>query len=148
MKAALAGLAGQRVYFDTNLFIYFLDRHPSYFDQVAALMQASLDQHFFATTGDIAVAEVMVGAYRQPDPQLTARFKRFFAQAQLLTVVAHEREVFDHAALLVATQRLKFIDALHVATALNVGCTAFITNDVGIRPVEGLDVIQLAATSP
>ena len=70
--------------------------------------------------------DIMLCAYRQPDARLAA----------------------NHAALLVATQRLKFIDALHVATALNVGCTVLITNDVGIRPVEGLNVIQLAALRP
>jgi predicted nucleic acid-binding protein len=143
-SARFARLAGQRVYIDTNLFIYFLDRHPVYFSAVAALFQASMDQVFFATTGDVAVAEVMVGPYRHDDPSLAARCKQFFAQSQLLTVVAHQRQVFDSAAQLSAKKRMKFIDALHVATAIDVGCTAFITNDMGVPSVQGLDVIQLA----
>jgi predicted nucleic acid-binding protein len=144
IDTALARLAGQRVYIDTNLFIYFLDRHPTYFSAVAALFQSSIDQEFFATTGDVAVAEVMVGPYRQADPSLAARFKQFFAQSQLLSVVAHQRHVFDSAAQLAAKKRMKFIDALHVATAIDVGCTTLITNDLGVPPVQGLDVIQLA----
>jgi predicted nucleic acid-binding protein len=144
VEALWARLAGQRVYFDTNLFIYFLDRHPVYFDTVAALLQASVDQTLFATTSDVTVAEVMVGPYRQADAHLAARFKQFFAKTELLTVVAHQREVFDSAAQLVAQKRMKFIDALHVATAVNVGCTALITNDTGVPSVAGIDVIQLA----
>ncbi len=144
IDAALARLAGKRVYLDTNLFIYFLDQHPTYFRAVAALFQASMDQAFFATTGDAAVAEVMVGPYRQDDPSMAARCKQFFAQAQLLTVVAHQRQVFDSAAQLAAKKRMKFVDALHIATAIDVGCTAFITNDTDVPSVQGLDVIQLA----
>lgn len=140
----LARIAGQRVYLDTNIFIYFLDRHPIHFDPVAALLRASINQAFFAATGDVAVAEVMVGPYRYDDPALAAQFKRFFAQRKLLTVVAHEREVFDNAAMLVAKNRMKFVDALHVATAINTGCHFFITNDAGIASVEGLEVILLS----
>ena len=144
IDAVLARIAGQRVYLDTNIFIYFLDRHPCYFDAVAALFRASFDQAFFATTGDVAVAEVMGGPYRHDDPALAASFKRFFVERNLLTVVAHEREVFDAAAMLVAKKRMKFIDALHVATAISVGCQFFITNDVGIASFEGLEVILLS----
>ncbi len=122
-------ISGQRVYIDANIFIYFLDRHPTYFDTVSSLFQSSVDQKFFATTGDIAVAEVMVGPYRNNDIMLITRFQRFFAEKKFLTVVAHDRDVFDIATLLVAQKRMKFIDALHIATALSVGCTTFITND-------------------
>jgi len=36
------------------------------------------------------------------------------------------------------------IDAIHTATALSAGCVVFLTNDTRIKPVAGLDVIQLA----
>ena len=145
IESAIARIAGQRVYIDTNIFIYFLDRHPTYFDAVAALFQAGSQQGFFATTGDIAVAEVMVGPYRQGDPALVARFKRFFEHKNLLTVAAHERSVFDTAAMLSGQKRLKFIDALHVATALSLGCRFLLTDDAGIASVSGPEVIQLGS---
>lgn len=141
--AILARMAGQRVYFDTNIFIYFLDRHPNYFDVVAPLFKACVDRTVFGTTGDAAVAEVMVGPYRSDDPTLAVRFKRFFSQQHFLSVESHSPEVFDAAAMLVARKRLKFIDALHVATAVHTGCRFFITNDSGIASSESLTVIQL-----
>lgn len=51
--------------------------------------------------------------------------------------------MFDDAAKLVARKRLKFIDALHVATALTAGCPFFMTNDTGIRSSDSLEVVQL-----
>ena len=144
VAATLARLRGQRVYIDANLFIYFLDRHDTYFEPVSRIFQACIQREMFATTGDAAVAEVMVGPYRQDNPALAARFKRFFAQKNFLSVVAHERDVFDAAAMLVARKRLKFIDALHVATALHAGCPFLITNDAALSSSDGLEVINLA----
>ncbi len=46
-------ISEQRVYLDTNIFIYFLDRHLTYFDTMSSLLQASADQRYFVTTGDI-----------------------------------------------------------------------------------------------
>lgn len=140
----MARLGGQRVYIDANVFIYFLDKHDTYFELVSHFFQACVKREIFGTTGDAAVAEVMVGPYRQDNPALAARFKRFFAQKNFLTIIGHDRAVFDAAAMLVARKRLKFIDALHLATAVQAGCQYLITNDAGISSSEGIEVISLA----
>ncbi len=144
IDAVIARLSGQRVYIDTNVFIYFLDRHPVYFETASRFLAACAARQMFATTGDAAVAEVMVGPYRRDDPALVTRFRRFFAQPHFLTIAAHDATVFDAAAVLVARKRLKFIDALHVATALHAGCPFFITNDTAIKSNDNLEVVSLA----
>jgi predicted nucleic acid-binding protein len=63
---------------DTNIFIYFLSRHPTYFDASARVIKACAESSIFGFTGDAAVAEVMVGACKHTDPTLASRFKRFF----------------------------------------------------------------------
>ena len=83
LAATMARLSGQRVYIDTNVFIYFLDKHDTYFELVSHFFQACI-------------------------------------------------------------KRLKFIDALHLATAVQAGCQYLITNDAGISSSEGLEVISLA----
>ena len=139
----LPRLKGQRVYIDANVFIYFLEKSAVYFPVVAELLSASAQHQVFAFTGDAAVAEVMVGIYRQDRPSLTAQCKSFFANPQLLSVVRHDAEVFELATLMVAKQRFKLIDALHMATAISHGCKALITNDEGMRSIDGLEVIHL-----
>ena len=140
----LASLLGQRVYFDSNIFIYFLDGHPVYFSAVARLLNACLTREIFGATGDVAVAEVMVDAYKQTDVGLIARFKQFFGQEQFLSIAGHNTTVFDDAAQLAARNGLKFVDALHLATATSIGCTAFVTNDRRIASIERVQVVQLA----
>ena len=40
IAATLERLHGHKVYLDTNVFIYFLDRNPDYFSLVAPIIQA------------------------------------------------------------------------------------------------------------
>jgi predicted nucleic acid-binding protein len=136
-------MAGQRVYIDTNLFIYFLSQHPTYFDASARVIKACAESSIFGFTGDAAVAEVMVGAYKHTDPTLASRFKLFFSQRNFLTIAAHDAQIFDAAAQLVAKGGLKFIDALHIATAVQNHCAYFVTNDKGIKSGGQLQVVQL-----
>ena len=136
-------MAGQRVYIDTNVFIYFLSRHPTYFDASARVIKACAESSIFGFTGDAAVAEVMVGAYKHTDPTLASRFKLFFSQRNFLTIATHDAQTFDVAAQLVAKGGLKFIDALHTATAVHNQCAYFVTNDKGIKPGAHLQVVQL-----
>ena len=142
-RSFLAQMAGQRVYIDTNVFIYFLSRHPTYFESSSLVVNACAGSNIFGFTGDAAVAEVMVGAYKNADPTLATRFKLFFSQKNFLTVAAHDAQTFDAAAQLVAKGGLKFIDALHMATALNNQCAYFVTTDKGIRSGGHLKVVQL-----
>jgi predicted nucleic acid-binding protein len=46
--------------------------------------------------------------------------------------------------MLVAKNRLKFIDALHVATAEDAQCRYLLTNDAGIKSTENMEVILLS----
>lgn len=144
VASTIARVSGQRVYVDANVFIYFLDKHVTYFDVASQFFQACTKREVFGTTGDAAVAEVMVAPYRADNPALVARFKRFFAQKNFLSIISHDREVFDAAAVLVARQRLKFIDALHMATALHAGCHSLITNDAAVKSIDGLEVILVS----
>ena len=141
--AEISEMTGQRVYIDTNVFIYFLSGHSTYFEASSRVINACAESSIFGFTGDAAVAEVMVGAYKHADPTLAARFKLFFAQRNFLTIATHDAQTFDATAQLVAKGGLKFIDALHIATAINSQCVYFVTNDKGIKSSAHLKVVQL-----
>lgn len=144
IEALTARLAGQRVYVDANVFIYFLDRNETYFAAVAAFFQACLSRNVFACTSDLAIAEVMVMPYRSDDAALVAQFKSFFSQKNFLSICELKSDVFDAAAMLAGRKNMKLFEALHVATALHAGCRFLITNDAGIRSSGNLQVILLA----
>lgn len=142
---ALARATGQRVYFDTNAFVYFLDRNPEYFGAVAPFIEATANGTIIGLTGDAAVAETLVKPYQLDNLPLVAEIKAFFHAENFLTILCHDGETFDLAAQFRARLGMKFIDALHYATAVRAGCKYILTNDKGIRTSSALEVLSIRA---
>ena len=140
---AIARMAGHRVYLDTNVFVYFLDRNPDYFPVVAPIIEAIESGLIIGYTGDAAIAETLVKPYQTGNLALAASFKAFFRMDNFLSIQAHDAETFDLAAQLRSKRGLKFIDALHCATAIQAGCKFFVTNDGGIQSSDVLEVIPV-----
>lgn len=147
MTTRLDDLRGRRVYLDANVLIYFLDGTPKRAVEAAAVLRAAADGAFRAVTGDAAVAQVMVGPYRNGDPLVIRAVREFFRQPRLLEVLSHSAPVFDDAAMLRATQEMPYIDALHIATAAAAGCDAIVTNDKRMKPALGVEVLPLRSVS-
>ncbi len=134
---------GRRVYLDTNVLIYFLDRNPDYFTVATAIVEAIESGSITGYTGDAVIAEILVKPYRTGNVALVSSIKAFFKTENFLTICHHDTETFDLAAQLRAKYNQKFIDALHYATAIRSGCQAIVTNDNGIRNSDLLEVISL-----
>jgi predicted nucleic acid-binding protein len=145
IEELLDRLHGRRVYLDTNLLIYFLDRNPDYFNVAEAIIEAIENGSMSGYTGDAVIAEILVKPYRSGNVALVSSIKAFFNTENFLTICHHDAETFDLAAQLRAKYNQKFIDALHCATAIRSGCHAIITNDNGIRNSEQLEVISLSS---
>jgi predicted nucleic acid-binding protein len=141
IDAALARMVGHRVYLDTNVFIYFLDRNPDFFSVVHPIITAVESGLIIGYTGDAAIAETLVKPYQTGNLALVTSFKEFFSMENFLTIQPHDAATFDLAAQLRAARGLKFIDALHYATAIRTGCKFFITNDGGIQSSDALEVV-------
>jgi len=59
-----------RVYWDTMLFIYWLEDHPQYARRVDAIHSRMEQRHDQLITGAFTFGEVLAGAYRKGAPQL------------------------------------------------------------------------------
>ena len=145
IEGTLKRLQGHRVYLDTNVFIYFLDRNPDYFRLVAPVIEAVEAGLIIGCTGDVTIAEILVKPYQSGNLKLVASIKAFFRMENFLTISPHDAETFDLTAQLRAKDNRKFIDALHCATAIRAGCMSLITNDKGIKSSDSLEVILLSA---
>lgn len=128
---------------DTNIFIYFLEQSDDYYESVAPIIEACEAGKFFGYTGDVAIAETMIQPYREDNLTLVANFKAFFATESFLSIQSHDAVIFDLAAQLRAKRGMKFIDALHYATALKAGCSFFLSNDAGIKSDSLMEVIAI-----
>ena len=142
---AITSMVGHRVYLDTNIFVYFLDRNPDFFDVVKPLIEAIDSGKIIGVTGDAALAETLVKPYQTGNLELVASIREFFRTEGFLSILPHEGETFDLAAQLRGKRGMKFIDALHYATAIRSGCSLFITNDLKIQPDGILEIISVKA---
>jgi len=136
-------IAGEYVYIDTNVFIYFLDKTPPYFPVVSAIFQAIEVGKFIGITGDISLAETLVKPYQTKNILLATHIKSFFLAEDFLLVKSHDLETFDLCSQIRAEYKMKFADALHYATAIKSGCKFFITNDIRVHSTDSIEVILI-----
>jgi predicted nucleic acid-binding protein len=119
----------QRVYLDSNMVIYFVERHPKYFQP---LLQRIVDQsgreQVICVTSDLVRLESRLLPLRQGPPELLTLYDEFFRNTDS-SGVRFDRDVFDLATQMRAEHRLKTPDALHLAAALRSGCDEFWTHD-------------------
>ena len=147
-KSLMQKLTGQRVYFDTNPIIYFINQTEGYFDVCLALFQGIEDDLFNACSGELCLAELLVQPLRANDPIPVRNIKGLFDDG-FFQLLPHHRAVLELAAEIRATQNLKMIDAVHAATAIHHHCACIITGDKGVaRKLKGTEVVALNAYVP
>jgi predicted nucleic acid-binding protein len=144
----LSDLAGQHLYLDANIFIYAMERHPDYVARVDRLF-ANIDAGGnTASTSEITLAECLVKPFADQDAERQRLYEAAISTRPHFGVVPVSRPILIYAAQLRAEQRLRLPDAIHAATALTSGCQTILTNDNLIRPIPGIEVIQLADLMP
>ena len=143
INAALSRIQGRRVYVDTNIFVYFLERHERYFDVVVPFFQLFNDGLSSAYTGDAAVAETLYKPYQVDNMVRVSEFKAFFDDDEFITVLPHTTKAFELVAELAPKRGMKLIDALHYATAVIAGCSFILTNDAGFSSSGEVEVLYL-----
>ena len=144
IEKIIASIAGGRVYFDTNIFIYFLQNDERFIAHCLPFFLAVENGEIIGVSGDIAIAELLVKPIRENDIVNVERIKSMFGENGFFEAVSHNRETIELAAHIRATQNLKMIDAIHAATAIRAKCSHFITHDGQIyRNTKGIKVIDV-----
>lgn len=119
----------RRVYFDSNMVIYFVERHPKFFAPLFQRMVGSAGNELVTcVVSDLVRLEARLLPMRDGDSGLLALYDDFFQNTNQ-NGVRFDQTVFDLATQLRADYRLKTPDALHLAAALESGCDEFWTND-------------------
>jgi predicted nucleic acid-binding protein len=117
-----------RVYWDTMLFIYWLEDHPEYGRRVDAIHSRMEQRHDQLITGAFTFGEVLAGAYRKGAPQLADESRRLLRNV-VAEVVPFTLETADHYARIRGTPGITPADAIHLASAAQAGSDLFLTND-------------------
>jgi len=143
IKEICTRIQGQRVYVDTNIFVYFLECNVHYFDLVVPFFEQFDAGLSLAFAGDATLAETLYKPYQLDDAVRVSEIKSFFSNEELVTVLPHTTKVFELAGELGVKRAMKLIDALHYATAVLAGCKFLLTNDSGFVSSQEIEIISL-----
>ena len=132
-----------RLGFDTAPLIYFVEQNPGYITLVREVFRQVDNGSVEGFTGMISFAEVLVVPKRMNDKILEEAYRDVLFNSQNFSTLSIDAETAERAADLRSRYKLKLPDALQIATALEAGCEAFLTNDEALHSVVDLRVIVL-----
>ena len=117
-----------RVYWDTMLFIYWLEDHPVFAKRVDTIRSRMEERHDQLITSTFTFGEVLAGAYRKGVPHLAAQ-SRGLLLGVVSEVVPFTMEAADHYARIRGAMGIAPADAIHLACAAQSDTDLFLTND-------------------
>jgi uncharacterized protein len=117
-----------RVYWDTMLFIYWLEDHPQFAKRVDAIHSRMEQRQDQLITGAFTFGEVLAGAYRNGAQKVADESKRML-RSVVAEVIPFTIETADRYAQIRGTLGVAPADAIHLASAAEAGTDLFLTND-------------------
>jgi predicted nucleic acid-binding protein len=138
---ALKGIS--RLGIDTAPFIYFVEANPTYFDRVANIFQQMSKGELRGISSVITLTEALHKPFKEKDKVIEQAYRLMLNHTRHISLVSVSAEIAEQAAQLRAKHNLRTPDALQIATALDQGCEAFLTNDFGLQRVDTIHVIVL-----
>jgi predicted nucleic acid-binding protein len=136
---------GSRIYLDANVWIYALEGYSAFAVPLTALFARIDAGELIAITSEFTLAEVLVKPFADRNVALQERYLETLQNRRSLRIVPMTHNILIAAARLRAQlPALKMPDALHAATALENGAGIFISNDVRLATVPGLELIKLS----
>jgi predicted nucleic acid-binding protein len=137
-------IRGERVYLDTNVFIYAIEGYPEFVDELNEFFDSIDAGNMRAFTSELTLAEVLVRPLRDANLEIQTAYQQALQSSEGLEVVPVSRDVLIEAARLRAVANLRLPDAIHGATAILTGCETFLTNDRRLAAVPGVEVVLLS----
>jgi len=136
-----------RVYWDSMVFVYWLEDHPSYAPRVEYIFQSMMARGDRFCASYLSIGEVLARPLKQKQVQLVERIEQFF-DSGLMEMLPFDRRAAGEFARLRATANVTPADAIHLACAGAAGVDLFLTHDKslhklrvkGIQFIAGLDV--------
>ena len=134
--------AASIVYVDTAIVIYSIEKFPDYFPLLEPMWKQLQSSQIQVITSELTLLETLVMPLRNGNTDLIARYEAMLLSSEI-SLIPISQAILKQAASIRATTNLKTPDAIHAASALNLGCTIFLTNDAGLRNIPALSVVVL-----
>jgi predicted nucleic acid-binding protein len=150
IEDALQGV--QRLYIEAAPLIYYVEENPDYVARMDAIVDAIEHLSIEAVSSVITLTEVLAQPIKLGNAKLDQEYRDILLNSEGYSLLAITAQIAESAADLRARYNLRTPDALHVATALDAECDAFLTNDKGIKRVSEivvwiLDELELTSST-
>jgi predicted nucleic acid-binding protein len=137
-------IRGPRVYLDTNIFIYGIEGFDVFEREIDALFGAIDRGDIEAATSELTLAEALVKPFREENSTHQQVYQEALQNRTSFHLVPVIRPILVAAARLRASTSLRLPDAIHLASAQEVGCSTLITNDAGFKSAPEMHVVILS----
>jgi predicted nucleic acid-binding protein len=132
-----------RLGMDTAPFIYFVERNPSFHALCVPVFTAIDAGQFSVFTPTLTLPETLMHPLRSGDTKRAAAYRDLLLNTSNIVTLSLSVAIAERAADLRARYNLRTPDAVQLATALDAGCDAFLTNDAALRRVTEIPVLVL-----
>jgi uncharacterized protein len=124
---------------DANIVIYLIEANPIWTSKAVArvtTIRAAGDEIAFCDAGRL---ECLIKPLATGNATDVSTYRSFFG-SPLVKMLSVTSAAWERAASVAATYKLKPLDAVHLATAIEHGCGLFLTNDVQLARCTAIPV--------
>jgi predicted nucleic acid-binding protein len=136
-----------RIYWDSMLFIYWLEDNPQFAKRVTAIHSRMKERGDQLVTSAFTFGEVLAGAYRAGAARVADHTRRSL-QGVISEVIPFTLETSEHYGRIRGTLGVAPADAIHLACAAQANTDLFLTNDKRLagKFVQGIQFISTLDT--
>ncbi|HEX7286339.1 MAG TPA: type II toxin-antitoxin system VapC family toxin [Candidatus Angelobacter sp.] len=130
------------IYWDTMLFVYWLEDNPAYAKRVKQVLAKMEERQDRLCTSAFTVGEVLVGPYKT-DATATAKQILGVFESSFVEVIPYTLATADLYAKIRADHGVSPADAIHLACAAQANTDLFLTNDASLtkKVIPGIQFI-------
>lgn len=130
------------VYVDTCIIIYTVEKLPEYLEILNLIWEKLENGEIEIITSELTLMECLVLPLKIKNNRLITAYQSILSTTKL-KMLPITQPILREAANLRAKTKLKTPDAIHIATALNLNCDLFLTNDLGLKNIANFSTIVL-----
>lgn len=132
------------VFWDTNLFIYLIERHPDYYPKVLSLYESHIAARDKVLTSTLTLGELLAQPLRHGRRELAAQYTSLLTSTPGVELIPFDTRAAGLYGEIRATTTLRQPDAMQLACAIAGGAGVFVTNDQSLwrLTVPGLQEIR------
>jgi len=136
-------LRGSIVCLDTAPLIAFIEKQPVIVEILKPFFQSVQNYEISLVTSTVTLLEVLVHPIRHGNVKLAQRYRDILFDSANFTTVDLDPEIAEKAARLRAFHKIRTPDSIQMATAIHMGATSFLTNDLRLPSLSELKIVTL-----